>query len=163
VYIAKIVPHCLRFDWQATARACSRTRCKAGINIAINRAIIAITTKSSISVNPVINLLLILLEIFLSNGVKPYRFCIVQAFRLKVMHFADCWFEVIIIEGIVFGQVNFSIWIRRLDEVESFFLNYSIKDLRLIIFDLRELYADMRMTAAVGKSEKKGKSWTRRS
>ncbi len=35
-----------------TVLACFFTRCSAGINIAINNAIMAITTKSSISVNP---------------------------------------------------------------------------------------------------------------
>jgi hypothetical protein len=38
------------FDIQATACACFFTRCSEGINIANNRAIMAITTKSSIKV-----------------------------------------------------------------------------------------------------------------
>jgi hypothetical protein len=50
--MAKIVPHCLRFDWQITVFACFLTRCSAGINIAINNAMIAITTNSSINVKP---------------------------------------------------------------------------------------------------------------
>jgi hypothetical protein len=39
-------------DIQATACACFLTRCSEGINIAINNAIMAITTKSSIKVKP---------------------------------------------------------------------------------------------------------------
>jgi hypothetical protein len=50
--MAKMVPHCLRFDRQRTVFACFLTRCSAGINIAINNAMIAITTSSSINVNP---------------------------------------------------------------------------------------------------------------
>jgi len=42
----------LRFARQATVLACSFTRASAGINIAINNAMIAITTKSSIRVKP---------------------------------------------------------------------------------------------------------------
>ena len=49
------MPHCLRFDWQVAAFAYSLTRCSAGINNAINSAMMAITTKSSINVNPLRN------------------------------------------------------------------------------------------------------------
>ncbi len=52
MYIAKIAPHCLRFDWHSTAFACLRTLAKAGINIDIKSAIIAITTNNSTNVNP---------------------------------------------------------------------------------------------------------------
>jgi hypothetical protein len=50
--VAQRVPHCFRFDWQTTALACLLTRCNVGSNIAINNAIMAITTKSSIKVKP---------------------------------------------------------------------------------------------------------------
>ena len=50
VYMTQIVPHCLRFDWQTTARACLRTRCSDGIRIDISSAMMAMTTSSSISV-----------------------------------------------------------------------------------------------------------------
>jgi hypothetical protein len=46
-------PYDLRFDLQKINLACFLTRCKAGINTPINSAIMAITTNSSISVNPV--------------------------------------------------------------------------------------------------------------
>ena len=39
-------------DLQATNLACLLTRCKDGINIDSNKAIMAITTNNSISVNP---------------------------------------------------------------------------------------------------------------
>ena len=51
-YAANATPHCLSFDWQPTALACLLTRCSVGSNIAINNAMTAITTKSSISVKP---------------------------------------------------------------------------------------------------------------
>jgi hypothetical protein len=38
--------------WQTTPRACFLTLCSAGINIAINNAMMAITTRSSINVKP---------------------------------------------------------------------------------------------------------------
>ena len=44
--------HCFRFIWQTAERACRLAFWSAGIRIAINKAIIAMTTKSSINVNP---------------------------------------------------------------------------------------------------------------
>jgi len=52
VYMDQMRAHWCRFDWQATVLACLLTRCSAGINIAISSAMIAITTRSSINVNP---------------------------------------------------------------------------------------------------------------
>ena len=45
--------HCCRFPRQAVVLACLFTRFSAGINIDINSAMIAITTKSSINVKPI--------------------------------------------------------------------------------------------------------------
>ena len=45
------MPICFKLFLHTTPLACFFTRCSAGINIAINKAIIAITTKSSIKVN----------------------------------------------------------------------------------------------------------------
>jgi hypothetical protein len=52
VYIDQTRPHCFRMDWHATAFACLLTRCNAGSNNAMSNTITAITTKSSINVNP---------------------------------------------------------------------------------------------------------------
>jgi hypothetical protein len=65
-----MVPHCLRLAWQITDFACFLTRWSAGINIAINNAMIAITTRSSINVNPVRNLLVWQLGILIFKPVR---------------------------------------------------------------------------------------------
>jgi len=44
--------NCLRLLRQTTRLPCSLALCRAGINIAINSAIIAITTRSSIRAKP---------------------------------------------------------------------------------------------------------------
>ena len=67
------MPHCLRFDRQATALACFFTRCNAGINIAINSAIMAITTKSSINVNPFLRIV---------SRIPDSRFSILVEYRV---------------------------------------------------------------------------------
>lgn len=51
-YRASTWPHCLRFDRQITALVCLLTRCSVGSSIAINSAMTAITTNSSMRVNP---------------------------------------------------------------------------------------------------------------
>jgi hypothetical protein len=61
VYIAAAEPICFRLDWHITAFACFFIFVSAGINIAINNAIIEITTKSSIKVNPLWLLMIIIL------------------------------------------------------------------------------------------------------
>ena len=76
-------PHCFSNAWQATALACFFTRDRAGINIPISNAIIAITTKSSINVNP---LRLYTITFSLSQNLvlynyfsKPNRSCLTAA------------------------------------------------------------------------------------
>ncbi len=65
VYISQAKTRFFRL-WMQTARLpCSRALVKAGINIAINNAMMAITTKSSIKVNPVRK------QRLTSNGVNP--------------------------------------------------------------------------------------------
>ncbi len=65
-------PICLRLDSQATDFACFLTRCSAGINIAINNAMIPITTRSSINVKPVRILPLSRSGMIISNGVETF-------------------------------------------------------------------------------------------
>ena len=50
VYALKMIDHCRRLARQATARACLLTRYSVGSRMPINRAIMAITTSSSMSV-----------------------------------------------------------------------------------------------------------------
>ena len=51
-YILYTSAHCLRLFWQLERRADSRARASAGSNIAAKIPMMAITTSSSISVNP---------------------------------------------------------------------------------------------------------------
>jgi len=51
-YIFQKMPHCFNWTWQDTFLACCLTRCSAGIRIDISTAMTAITTSSSMSVNP---------------------------------------------------------------------------------------------------------------
>src|SRR3712207_5934195 len=53
MYIAMAVPSCFWFDRQELCRAFSRAWAKTGNRMAASIAIMAITTSSSISVNPV--------------------------------------------------------------------------------------------------------------
>jgi hypothetical protein len=52
VYIEKKEPHCFRFDIHIVALVVFLVLARAGISIDIRSAIMAITTKSSINVNP---------------------------------------------------------------------------------------------------------------
>jgi hypothetical protein len=51
MYVLNTLPHWRRLAWHTTAFPCRRTRDNVGIRIAINRAMTAITTSSSMSVN----------------------------------------------------------------------------------------------------------------
>jgi hypothetical protein len=68
------MPHWWRFERQIAALVCSFALLSAGANIDINRAIMAITTKSSINVNPlrlfivIIRLSLVLEAVCLCSG-----------------------------------------------------------------------------------------------
>jgi hypothetical protein len=52
----------LSWDMQAAARACFLTLAKAGIKMPINRAIIAITTSSSIKVNDLFDMIILIIS-----------------------------------------------------------------------------------------------------
>src|SRR5438094_76447 len=52
MYIRKALLYCLKLDVQFVIRACSRARANTGNRIAARIAIMAITTRSSISVKP---------------------------------------------------------------------------------------------------------------
>jgi len=51
-YILNTRPNCFRLFWQLARRAASRARARAGSNMAAKIPMIAMTTKSSISVKP---------------------------------------------------------------------------------------------------------------
>jgi hypothetical protein len=78
--MAQIVAHCFSLVWQETLIACSLALLKVGINIDIKRAIIEITTRSSINVNPLDLFILLFLSLFLN-----FKFlCRYRQFRLDI-------------------------------------------------------------------------------
>ena len=54
--------HCLSWDMQTDARACFLTLARAGIKMPIKRAIIAITTSSSIKVNAFFDMIILIIS-----------------------------------------------------------------------------------------------------
>jgi len=73
-YMNHAIARVLTLLTQWTRRPWSLAALKAGMRIAIKMAIIAITTNSSISVNPVRNIRFFLFGILISNGVKALFF-----------------------------------------------------------------------------------------